>query len=159
MYSIVDGTTYDLPDVAAFLDLVNTLEQSPLAEAPRLFDQSVELVVARAPGRLDVMGGIADYSGSLVLEMPLGEATFVALQRDASRQLRVVSLSEDAGREMTFEMSLDEFESEGRPISYNVARQRFQQEPAQHWSAYIAGVFLVLMRERQIRASRMAHAS
>ena len=26
-----------------------------------------DIVVARAPGRLDVMGGIADYSGSLVL--------------------------------------------------------------------------------------------
>ncbi len=28
-----------------------------------------ELFVARAPGRLDVMGGIADYSGSLVLQV------------------------------------------------------------------------------------------
>jgi len=27
--------------------------------------------VARAPGRLDVMGGIADYSGSLVLQVRL----------------------------------------------------------------------------------------
>lgn len=26
--------------------------------------------MARAPGRLDVMGGIADYSGSLVLQVP-----------------------------------------------------------------------------------------
>lgn len=25
--------------------------------------------MARAPGRLDVMGGIADYSGSLVLQV------------------------------------------------------------------------------------------
>lgn len=28
-----------------------------------------EVFVARAPGRLDVMGGIADYSGSLVLQV------------------------------------------------------------------------------------------
>lgn len=27
--------------------------------------------MARAPGRLDVMGGIADYSGSLVLQVRL----------------------------------------------------------------------------------------
>lgn len=39
-----------------------------------------DLVVARAPGRLDVMGGIADYSGSLVLQMPLAEACHVAGQ-------------------------------------------------------------------------------
>ena len=30
-----------------------------------------EIFVARAPGRLDVMGGIADYSGSLVLQVIL----------------------------------------------------------------------------------------
>ena len=28
-----------------------------------------EIFVARAPGRLDVVGGIADYSGSLVLQV------------------------------------------------------------------------------------------
>lgn len=28
-----------------------------------------DLFVARAPGRLDVIGGIADYSGSLVLQV------------------------------------------------------------------------------------------
>jgi galactokinase len=31
-------------------------------------------------GRLDVMGGIADYSGCTVLQMPIKEGTFVALQ-------------------------------------------------------------------------------
>lgn len=30
-----------------------------------------EIFVARAPGRLDVMGGIADYSGSLVLQVQI----------------------------------------------------------------------------------------
>lgn len=30
-----------------------------------------EIFVARAPGRLDVMGGIADYSGSLVLQVKI----------------------------------------------------------------------------------------
>ena len=38
--------------------------------------------VARAPGRLDVMGGIADYSGSLVAEMPIAAAAVCACQRD-----------------------------------------------------------------------------
>lgn len=38
---------------------------------------------ARAPGRLDVMGGIADYSGATVLQLPLAEAVTVSLQRTA----------------------------------------------------------------------------
>jgi hypothetical protein len=46
--------------------------------APHRFD--AEFIVTRAPGRLDVMGGIADYSGSLVLQMPIAEACHVALQ-------------------------------------------------------------------------------
>jgi L-arabinokinase len=33
-----------------------------------------------APRTLDVMGGIADYSGALVLEMPIAAATWVAAQ-------------------------------------------------------------------------------
>lgn len=36
--------------------------------------------ITRAPGRLDVMGGIADYSGSLVLQLPLAHACHVASQ-------------------------------------------------------------------------------
>ena len=39
-----------------------------------LFDRSAPITIARAPGRLDVMGGIADYSGSLVLQWPIAEA-------------------------------------------------------------------------------------
>ena len=33
------------------------------------FHLQEEIFVARAPGRLDVVGGIADYSGSLVLQV------------------------------------------------------------------------------------------
>jgi L-arabinokinase len=36
-------------------------------------------IEASATGRLDVMGGIADYSGSLVLQMPIKEKTTVRL--------------------------------------------------------------------------------
>ena len=39
------------------------------AAASALFNWEDEIYVARAPGRLDVMGGIADYSGSLVLQV------------------------------------------------------------------------------------------
>ena len=45
------------------------------------FHSGPPIGVARAPGRLDVMGGIADYSGSLVLQRPIAEATFAAVQR------------------------------------------------------------------------------
>ncbi len=147
MYRISRGTTHNLSDVAAFIETLNTLELNPVPEACSLFDPAAELVVARAPGRLDVMGGIADYSGSLVLELPIQEATFVALQRDSTRRLRIVSLGENSTQGMTFEMSLAELEGAGGFVDYDIARARFQNDPARHWAAYVAGVFLVLMRE------------
>src|SRR5262245_19631119 len=151
MYQILHGETHDLADVAAFIETLNQLDQNPSSEARWLFDPKAGLVVARAPGRLDVMGGIADYSGSLVLEAPMLEATFAALQRQPDRRLTIVSLTEDAGQALAFEMALSEFENAGEPVDYDTARARFQQEPSQHWAAYVTGVFLTLMREREIR--------
>ena len=37
--------------------------------APPHSAQDGDIYVARAPGRLDVLGGIADYCGSLVLQV------------------------------------------------------------------------------------------
>ncbi len=148
MYRIVHGTTHDLPDTAAFIETLNTLERHVRPEARDLFDRESEITVARAPGRLDVMGGIADYSGSLVLEMPIREATLAALQPSALRKLTILSLSEGAQREVFFEMALEDFERNGRPLEYETARSLFQRDAARQWAAYVAGVFLVLMRER-----------
>src|SRR2546423_10857404 len=49
--------------------------------ASAFFAAGCRVAVARAPGRLDLLGGIADYSGGLVLELPLRAAAFVAAQR------------------------------------------------------------------------------
>jgi galactokinase len=154
MYRIAHGTTHDLPDIALFIELLNRLgqeqQQQQALEAGRLFAEDGELFVARAPGRLDVMGGIADYSGSLVLEMPIREATIVALQRTAHPSLKIVSLTEDWQRELVFEMALSDFAPGGRLIDYESARAYFKRTAEQAWAAYVAGVFLVLMRERSV---------
>src|SRR3712207_5860017 len=150
MYRIAHGDTHDLEDVAEFVELLNTLDQHASQEVRELFDPRADLYVARAPGRLDVMGGIADYSGSLVLEMPILEATLVALQRDTERTLRVLSLSEEPGRVLSFEMPLADFERDGKLVSYEDARAYFRRDPARHWAAYVAGVLLVLARERGV---------
>jgi L-arabinokinase len=97
------------------------------------------------------MGGIADYSGSLVLQWPIREATFAALQRDSERKLTLVSLAQEAARETRFEMPLADFEADGEPITYDAARSYFQRDPARRWAAYAAGALLVLMRERGVR--------
>lgn len=151
MYRVVQGNSLKFADAEAFVDLLQTLDQHPLPEVRSLFDPAEGLVVTRAPGRLDVMGGIADYSGSMVLELPIREATFVALQLDPEPKLRVLSLSDDSTHEAAFEMPLQDFVRDGKPIEYDVARAGFRVEPKQHWAAYVAGVFLVLMHELGVR--------
>src|SRR5215204_6499579 len=150
-YKIVRGDTRDLPDVRAFIETLGALAGHTAPELRELFDPRAEVFVARAPGRLDVMGGIADYSGSLVLELPIAEATLVALQMGEERRLRVYTLMEDARGGTLFEMPLADFERDGRPVGYEEARAYFERDPARLWAAYVAGVFLVLMRERGVR--------
>ena len=59
--------------------------------ASAFFAAASPVAVARAPGRLDLLGGIADYSGGLVLELPLRAAAFVAAQ--TTEDGRVVAVS------------------------------------------------------------------
>jgi galactokinase len=106
-----------------------------------LFSHDREILVARAPGRLDVIGGVADYSGSMVLEWPLADATFVAIQRQPDPALLLVS------GERTAHASLPELLS----FDYADARTYFSVHPAKQWMAYIAGVFIVLARECSAR--------
>jgi L-arabinokinase len=149
VYRILSESTSILNDTAAFLELLGRLPARLSLWEEDFFSRDRELVVTRAPGRLDLMGGIADYSGSLVLELPIAGATHVALQRSSDCLLKIVSLPTDSSTgPRSFEMSLTDFTRAGEPLEYESARERFQQEPGQHWAAYVAGAFLVLMRER-----------
>ncbi len=44
-------------------------------------------------------------------------------------------------------MPLADLERDGKPIEYAEARSYFKSEKSRQWAAYVAGVFLVLMRE------------
>lgn len=145
-YEIVSGNTLGLRDIVEFIETLNDVET--------LFEPQSELTIARAPGRLDVMGGIADYSGSLVLELPIAEATLVALQKDDARQLRIVSLLEN--ETLSFSMPLADLERDGEPVAYDEAWQYFKSDATKQWAAYAAGVFLVLSRELGMRFDRGA---
>src|SRR6266545_6425840 len=62
----------------------------------RLVEPGAQIAIARAPGRLDVMGGIADYSGSLVLQRPIAEGTCAAVQRIDRPVIELVSIGRPA---------------------------------------------------------------
>src|SRR5437868_8027388 len=140
---ITHGATQRLTDVERFIETLNALDHSEVAAARSLFDQPSDIIVTRAPGRLDVMGGIADYSGSLVLQLPIREAALVALQPVAERTLHMVSLGAEANqRAASFAMPLADFERDGEPVDYLTAHAYFARNPAPQWAAYVAGAFL-----------------
>ena len=116
-----------------------------------------ETVIAAAPGRLDVMGGIADYSGAVVLEGTTGDAAAIALQRREDDVLRVRTVGPEAARLpcQEFSLRIDDFYNEAaRPRaalkSYPAVSARFPAET--RWAAYVLGVFYVLLAEGELAA-------
>ena len=141
-----------MTDTEAFIKLLDNL-QGISPDTGDLFSPG-ELIVTRAPGRIDVMGGIADYSGALVLQYPIAAATHVAIQVQEEPIVRIHSLSETSVRK--FEMPLRSLVSREEPISYATANAMFKRKADDAWAAYVAGAFLVLMRERQAEFNRGA---
>jgi len=110
------------------------------------FDRGRPILVARAPGRLDVMGGIADYSGSLVLELPLAVATWVAVQAQDAPTLAIESGGAAGADNARITIPLGDIVPD-EPLTYAAARARLSGEGRDAWAAYVAGALVVLQRE------------
>ena len=96
--------------------------------------------ISRAPGRLDVMGGIADYTGSLVCPMTLDRAAAVVSQERDDRQLQLFSFNLfDENKPFTFRVPLDALASFGAEVL-----RRELAEPGRQWAAYVVGCLFVL---------------
>jgi L-arabinokinase len=151
MFRIVAGSTRERTDASDFIAAITGLEAHR-----EFFAGDAEIFVARAPGRLDVMGGIADYSGSLVLEIPTREATFAALQKTGDTGLEILSLANGGKkRDRSFKMPLDAFKPGGEIISYSAARDYFRRDARDQWAAYVAGIFLVLSCELGVNFDKL----
>lgn len=156
-YRILQGSSGGLEDVERFVADIASMIGGDEGPAAGLFTPGAPIHVARAPGRLDVMGGIADYSGSLVLQLPIRQAARVAVQPRADRRLRVLTRGDmPPGRRAVADYLLDDLAPGGRPIDYARARDLFRRDPATSWAAYVAGAFVVLMREKGLIFDRGA---
>ncbi|CAN5415955.1 hypothetical protein BH10PLA1_BH10PLA1_12910 [soil metagenome] len=122
------------------LSPVPTLLARTRAELSAGFKPGRPMRVSRAPGRLDVMGGIADYTGSLVCEATLDRAAAVVLQERDDRQVQVFSFNLlDEHAPFTVSMPLDALAKN----SIDVLRKEFT-DPGRHWAGYLAGCLFVL---------------
>jgi len=109
---------------------------SPLRE---FFSADAPLCIARAPGRLDVMGGIADYSGARVLELPLACSTAVLLQRQDAPLCDVVTRRGEAWHFFSVELPpvVDRDGSLGAPEKLATW---FAGREVDRWASYVVGV-------------------
>ena len=100
----------------------------------------MDCTTGSAPGRLDVLGGVADYSGALVLEMPTRQSIDVVAEADDALVVgpAVLSVAEMA--------RLAELE-------YVDVRRALEGLP--RWTHYLIGVAVVLVRHGIIPPPRV----
>jgi galactokinase len=110
-----------------------------------IFRPGSPIFVARAPGRLDLMGGNVDYTGGTVFEATLREATWAAVQ---SRDDQRVVLVNPQMRELGWEDSVS------FPISAMTddaaVRRLMDGDPRIRWTAYVLGSIYALTRQADI---------
>src|SRR5262249_44123322 len=89
-------------------------------------------------------------SGSMVLQWPIAEATFAAVQPTKDPAIEIVSVGDPP---LTYTLKLDDI-----ALGYEEARFLYSRREETHWVSYIAGIFMVLSRERHVSFPRGARA-
>jgi galactokinase len=112
-----------------------------MRKSGEFFDRNRPVYVGRAPGRMDLMGGNVDYTGGLVFEMTIREATWAALQlRDDDHIVLLNPQMQDHGWKARTEFELKDLGDEA------TVRSLVNQSQDIRWTAYVLGVFHFLRR-------------
>src|SRR5438034_10968156 len=124
------------------------------AELSAEFDAARPMRVSRAPGRLDVMGGIADYTGSLVCEATLDRAAAVVLQdRTGDRQVQIFSFNLfDDHQPFTFRIPLDSLAK----FPLKKLHEEFMDR-GRRWAGYLAGCLYLLQESKLVDLADPKH--
>jgi L-arabinokinase len=110
-----------------------------------LFSKDGQIISATAPGRMDVMGGIADYSGSLLLQMPIKQTTTVSIQK---RNDGVLHFRTQISKKKTDDFIIHRSALDNRSLIE--AGEIIRSIPGGDWAVYVLGCFLVLQKEKKI---------
>lgn len=139
-------------EVQEFESLLQKPNSDPTGLAS--FFNSGEVWVARVPARLDVMGGIADYSGSNVCEAVLGRGMLMALQArtDSTLRIRTMQLSRPPQKSLPIEtrIPLSYLATTNGLADYKEIRDLCHANPLVGWAAYIGGSIFTLLKEESI---------
>ncbi len=109
----------------------------------------VQGMTGEAPGRLDFLGGVADYSGSLVLEKPIRARTRVTIRQSPGGRLEFASEGLDtdvAVEKKTVDACIQATDTAAIRSILDAA-----SVPA--WVRYLLGCYLVLIRAHRLSAT------
>ena len=120
------------------------------------FKKNGQVVITRAPARLDVMGGVAAHCGANVFGLTLERSAVVGCQERQDRRLSVLSFDTAVhGYQSALQISIDDFYTSRNLKSYGEIRALFVQNPRATWAGYILGGFFALLKEGVI--DRLPH--
>ena len=139
--------TIGLPDIKRFIEGLGSIGAMGESPSAPFFARGQEILVSRAPGRLDLMGGNDDYTGGLVFEATIREAVMVAAQGRLDRRVVFYNPAvKGLGWEDRIELSLDDLEEDGglKPVAW--VRSWCEKDPRRSWCAYILGDLYFLMK-------------
>jgi galactokinase len=128
------------PDLLRFYQNVQKLTES------EFFIKNKIIFINRTPGRLDLMGGNDDYTGGLVFEKTIKEATLVAIQ---PRQDQVVIFYNPAvgslGWSERIEFTFSDLIENNKVKPLELVREWINADPKKAWCAYILGDLYYLL--------------
>ena len=112
------------------------------------FHRGQVIFINRTPGRLDLMGGNDDYTGGLVFETTIREATRVALQARPDQTVTLCNPAVKAfGWKDRIELNLSDLTRAGSIRPLEEVRDWINAEPERAWCAYILGDLYLLLEK------------
>jgi galactokinase len=112
------------------------------------FQKGQEIFLNRTPGRLDLMGGNDDYTGGLVFETTIQEATLVAIQPRQDQKVRFYNPAvKELGWSELIEFSLADLMANGCERPLEEVRAWVSKDPNRSWCAYILGDLYLLIKK------------
>lgn len=98
--------------------------------------------ISRSPGRLDLMGGNDDYTGGLVFESTIREATYSAAQQRTDQIIILKNqTAENAGWQGNVAIPFSELSDEATVRNYA------NSSPGIRWTAYVLGTLFYLKKK------------
>lgn len=110
------------------------------------FSKDEEILINRTPGRLDLMGGNDDYTGGLVFEKTIQEATMVAIQAQPDHLFHFYNPAVKAlGWDDHISFSISDLKGNDELKPMESVRDWINADANKAWSAYIIGNLYFLL--------------